>query len=62
MAEPKHQAFFESLLAKFVKECGGFGNGATVLKIVKEYWKSREEQGRNGVHSEFLTDAHVLLI
>jgi hypothetical protein len=44
MAEPKHQAFFESLLAIFVKECGGFGNGATVLNIVKEYWKSREEK------------------
>lgn len=37
MAE-QHQPFFESLMVELVRECGRFGNTATVLKIMRKCW------------------------
>ncbi|RMJ15621.1 hypothetical protein CDV36_004714 [Fusarium kuroshium] len=62
MAEPKHQAFFESLLSNFVDECGGFGNGSTVLRIMRNCWTWQRQQGRKGMDLAFQTGVPVLLI
>ncbi|KAM0418785.1 hypothetical protein ACHAPT_012295 [Fusarium lateritium] len=62
MAEPKQQNFFETLLSNFVVECGGFGNGSTVLKIMKECWTWQRHQERKGMDLAFQTGVRVLLI
>ncbi|KAH7239645.1 putative C6 transcription factor [Fusarium solani] len=62
MAEPKHQPFLESLLSNFVDECGGFGNGNTVLRIMRSCWTWQRKQERKGMDLAFQTGVPVLLI
>ncbi|KAH7247277.1 fungal-specific transcription factor domain-containing protein [Fusarium redolens] len=61
MADAEQQGFFESLLTNLIKECGGFGNSGTVLKIMKSCW-ALQHRNRNGAELVLQTGGRVLLI
>jgi hypothetical protein len=61
MADAEQQGFFESLLTNLIKECRGFGNSGTVLKIMKSCW-ALQHRDRDGAELAFQTGGRVLLI
>lgn len=61
MAEASLQGIFESLLCKIREESGGFGNSATVIKLLEGRWAAPPIRNDDGLEMVFQTGGNVLL-
>ncbi|CZR48753.1 uncharacterized protein FPRO_03926 [Fusarium proliferatum ET1] len=61
MAEASLHGVFESLLCKIREESGGFGNSATVIKLLEGRWAAPPIRNDDGLEMVFQTRGNVLL-